>query len=279
MAPFLIGLIVFQLGPLVASLVLSFTNYDIITPVKWVGFANYGEMVRDPLFSKSLLNTVYYVGASIPIRIVLAIAMAMLLNQGLMGTSVFRTVFYLPSVTAGVAISILWRWVYHPSYGAFNNILSVFGIQGPRWLGDTTWAMPAIIIMGIWLVSGRYMVIFLAGLQGIPDQLYEAAKIDGAGRIQQFRYVTAPLLSPTIYLVAVLGVIQSFQVFTFAYILTEGGPADATLVYILYLYRKGFQYFQMGYACALAWILFLIIMGATLVQKQLSSWVYYESGD
>ena len=231
-------------------------------------------------YSKELVkNTLYYVGASIPVRIVLAIGMAMLLNQGLAGTGALRTIFYLPSVTAGVAIAILWRWVYHPNYGAFNNILSLFGIQGPTWLGDSAWAMPAIIIMGIWLVSGRYMVIFLAGLQGIPDQLYEAARIDGAGRIQQFRHVTVPLLSPTIYLVGVLGVIQSFQVFSFAYILTEGGPADATLVYILYLYRKGFQYFQMGYACSLAWVLFLIIMGVTLVQKKLSSWVYYESGD
>jgi multiple sugar transport system permease protein len=279
MAPWVVGLLMFQLGPLVASFILSFTRYDIITPVKWTGVANYVEMFRDQLFSKSLLNTAYYVGVSTPIRIVLAIAMALLLNQGLFATSVFRTVYYLPSVTAGVAISILWRWIYHPKYGALNDVLSWVGITGPQWLADPAWAMPAIIIMGTWLVAGRYMVIFLAGLQAVPEQLYEAARIDGAGRVQQFRFITVPLLSPTIYLVAVLAVIQSFQVFTHAYILTAGGPADSTLVYILYLYRKGFQYFQMGYSCALAWVLFLIIMTITLIQKALSSWVYYEAGD
>ncbi len=276
--PWVVGFLVFQLGPLLTSLFLSFTKYDIITPLKWTGLSNLRRILTDDLAIKALANTSIFVAISVPLRVAAALALALLLDAKLAGRNILRAVYYLPSVTAGVAISAVWQLIYHPLVGPINNFLKLFGIVGPRWLGDPQWALLSLVIMGVWIVAGRYMVIFLAALQGVPEQVYEAATIDGANGVQRFFRITLPLLSSTIYLVTVVGVIHAFEIFTYAFVMTGGGPANATLVYILYLYRKGFQDFEMGYASALAWFLFVIMFTITLIQNALQRrWVYYES--
>ncbi len=276
--PWVVGFLVFQLGPLLTSLFLSFTKYDIITPLKWTGLSNIRRIFTDDLALKALANTSLFVAISVPLRIAAALALALLLDAKLAGRNILRAVYYLPSVTAGVAISAVWQLIYHPLVGPINNFLKLFGVVGPRWLGDPQWALLSLVIMGVWIVAGRYMVIFLAALQGVPEQVYEAATIDGANGVQRFFRITLPLLSSTIYLVTVVGVIHAFEIFTYAFVMTGGGPANATLVYILYLYRKGFQDFEMGYASALAWFLFVIMFTITLIQNALQKrWVYYES--
>ncbi len=274
--PWLLGVIFLAIGPMCASLGLSFTKYEILTPPRYIGLANYQRIWNDELFWVSLWNTVYYVGLGVPLRLLLALFLAMLLNQQLRGMAFFRTVFYLPSVTAGVAVSLLWSWIFEPEFGVLNALLAKVGISGPSWLGSTTWAMPALIIMSVWNV-GRPMLIFLAGLQSVPSYLYEVVELDGGGAWQKFRTVTLPMMTPIIFFNLIMTIIQSFQVFTNAYIMTGGGPANATLVYILYLYNNAFQWLHMGYASALAWVLFAIVFILTLVQVKLSDrWVYYE---
>lgn len=273
--PALLGMMIFHLGPMVASAILSLTQYEIVTPPRFIGFDNYQTLFHDELFWRSFFNTVYYVGIGLPLREIVALAVAILLNQKLRGMAFFRTVYYVPSVTAGVAVSILWTYVYDPQFGLMNYMLSKVGIQGPSWLGSPTWAMPALIIMSMWQI-GSPMLIYLAGLQSIPTHLYEVAELDGATLWQRFRYITAPLLTPVIFFNVVMGVIGSFQVFTQAYIMTNGGPLNATLVYVMYLYQRGFQWLQMGVGSAMAWILFIILFSLTLLQFKLSSWVYYE---
>lgn len=273
--PWLIGLIVFRLIPIVSSAVLSLMSWDILQPPHFIGLRNYGDLLTDNLFWTSLFNTLYYVAGSVPLILILALLAALLLNRRLPGVGVLRTVFYLPSVTAGVAVALLWTWMFEPQYGVIDTILGWFHIPGPAWLGSTTWAMPAIILMGTWSLGGT-MVIFLAGLQGIPRHLLDAAALDGANGWQRFWTVTLPMLSPVIFFNLIIGVINSFQVFTQAYVMTNGGPANATLVYILYLYNQGFSYLHMGYASALAWILFLIILALTAIIFRQSGWVYYE---
>jgi multiple sugar transport system permease protein len=272
----LVGFLLFQLGPLVASAVFSFMRYDIITPGKFVGLGNYQNLLPDPLFWKSLWNTVYYVGGSVPLRIVVALALALALNQSIVGKGIFRTIFYVPSIVTGVALGMLWLFMFQPDYGLVNALLAKVGIRGPSWLGSPVWAMPSMIIVALWGM-GPAMVIFLACLQGIPTTYYEAARIDGASGLSMMIRITLPLLSPAIFLNVVVSVISAFQVFAKAYIMTAGGPLDSTLVYVLYLYRVGFQYFRMGYGSALAWVLFVIIFGLTLLQFRMSSWVHYES--
>lgn len=271
----LIGITLFQVGPMLASLGLSFTEYQLVRPPRYIGVANFQRLFTDPLFWKSLWNTVYYVAVGLPLRLVIAFLAALLLNQRLRGIGAFRTIYYIPSVTAGVAISIVWTYVYDPEYGLMNYVLSWFGIQGPAWLGSPEWAMPALIIMSFWQL-GVPMLIFLAGLQNIPTHLYEAAALDGAGVIQRVRYVTIPLLTPLIFFNLVMGVISSFQVFTQVFIMTGGGPLHSTLVYVLYLYNQSFLWFRMGVGSAMAWILFIIIFTLTLIQFRFSKWVYYE---
>lgn len=271
----LIGITLFQVGPMLASLGLSFTEYQLVRPPRYIGVANFQRLFTDPLFWKSLWNTVYYVAVGLPLRLVIAFLAALLLNQRLRGIGAFRTIYYIPSVTAGVAISIVWTYVYDPECGLMNYVLSWFGIQGPAWLGSPEWAMPALIIMSFWQL-GVPMLIFLAGLQNIPTHLYEAAALDGAGVIQRVRYVTIPLLTPLIFFNLVMGVISSFQVFTQVFIMTGGGPLHSTLVYVLYLYNQSFLWFRMGVGSAMAWILFIIIFTLTLIQFRFSKWVYYE---
>jgi multiple sugar transport system permease protein len=276
-SPWLFGFAVLTLGPFVASLVISFTKWQVLDTPVFIGLANYKRMLLDdPLPAKALWNTVYYVALGVPSGLVLALALAVLLNQKVRGLPFFRTVFYLPSVTSGVASAVLWIGLFDARYGIINLLLRQVGIQGPMWLGSTLWSKPALVMMRLWYV-GNSVVIFLAGLQGVPQHLYEAAEVDGGGFVAKTRHITLPMMTPTIFFNLVMGIIGSFQVFTSSYVMTGGGPANSTLFYVLYLYRNAFQYFQMGYASALAWLFFLIILAFTGVQLAGSRyWVYYE---
>jgi len=275
-SPWLIGLVLFTIGPMIASFVLSFAQYEILSPIVWVGAQNYREIfTSDALFWVALKNTVYYVVGSVPLRIIIALTLALALNQKFRGTRLFRTIFYLPSVTSGVAVATVWLWMFEPTYGVINNILRLLHLPTPPWLGSLDWAMPSVIVMSL-IYIGPMMVIFLAGLQDVPEHLYEAAEIDGAGTWMKFWKITLPMLSPTLFFNMIMAVINSFQVFTNIYVMTRGGPANATMVYMMYLYDVAFRYVHMGYACALAWVLFVIILAVTLVQYKSSGWVYYE---
>jgi multiple sugar transport system permease protein len=278
LSPWAIGFLVFTLGPMIASLYFSFTEYKIIQVPKWIGLANYQRMFEDPLFYRSLLVTVSYTVTSVPLGIAVALLVAVLLNQNVWGARVMRTVFYLPSVISGVAVSLVFAWIFNHRFGILNYILSLVGIRGPDWLGWHQWALPAFVLMSLWGIGGN-MIILLAGLQGVPVSLKEAAEIDGATAWRQFWSITLPMISPAILFVSIMSVIGSFQTFTQAYIMTGGGPAYATLFYLLYLYRNAFSWFEMGYASALAWVLFAIIMICTLLSLRVSqSRVHYEGG-
>jgi multiple sugar transport system permease protein len=279
LSPWIIGFVVFTAGPMIASLVLSFCRWDMISPAKWVGFANYIEMAHDKLVYKSLSNTIIYSAMYIPTSIVTALALAMLLNQKLPGMRIFRTIYYLPTLTQGVATFVLWATVFESEIGLLNRILRpithLFGYEPPSWLHDTTWSKPAIVIMGVWGVGGM-MLIFLAGLQNIPEQLYEAAEIDGAGRWRQFFNVTLPMLSPVIFFNTILTTIGSLRVFDAAFVLTGGGPSKSTLFYVYYLFNRAFVHFNMGYASAMAWLLFAIVLVLTIIQVRVGQkWVHY----
>jgi len=276
--PVFLGLLIFTVGPIIASVIFSFCHYDILTPSRWLGFENYQRLFTDdPLFFKSLANTVIYTAMSVPFGVIMALVLALLLNREFRGRSVFRTLFFVPSVIPIVAASVLWVWLYNGEYGLINHMLRKIGLPGLSWLQDEHLAKPAIVLMGIWSVGGG-MIICLAGLQGIPRHLYEAAQIDGAGPWQKFIHITIPMLSPTLFFLIVIGFIGSFQIFTQAYVMTDGtgGPLDATLFYVFYLYRQGFVYFSMGYASAMAWLLVIIIAFVSFIQFKLSSkWVHY----
>jgi multiple sugar transport system permease protein len=276
--PWFIGFFVFTAGPMLASLYLSFTDYDVTSSRNWVGLRNYVELTTDPLIRRSLGNTAYYSLLAVPLGIVTALFFAVLLNQGLPGTRLLRTIYFLPSVTSGVAVSLLWLWLLDPSYGAINDLLRSLGLRGPLWLQHPSSAKPALVLMSVWSI-GNTIVIFLAGLQGIPQQLYEAAAIDGAGVLRRFWHITLPMMTPTIFFTLVMGVIGSFQVFTQAYVMTQGGPNNATLFYVYYLYQQAFAFVHMGYASAMAWLLFAIILALTLIVfRSATRWVYYEGG-
>lgn len=279
--PWLVGFLVFALGPMVASLYLSFCKYDLHR-IQWVGAENYHRLVtRDPLFWKALQNTVLYVALSVPLGLVGSLAIAVLLNQNVRGQRVFRTFFYLPSLVPAVASSLLWLWVLNSENGLLNYGLMALGVPHrhcPRWLEDPNWTIPAFVLMSLWGVGGARMIIFLAGLQGISESYYEAAHIDGASNWQKFLFITIPMLTPTIFFNFILAIIGSFQVFTSAYVMTSGGPANASLFYVLYLFRNAFEYFKLGKASAMAWILFALLLGFTVVQfRQSRRWVYYEA--
>lgn len=277
--PAMIGVVVFQLGPLVVSLGLSFTNYDVFSPTSFTGLQNYIRMTEDPLVLKSAINTLYITLFGVPIGLMVALGLALLLNAPIKGISFFRTVYYLPAITPTVAAAILWVWILNSQWGLLNTVLGFFGIDGPLWLGSPYWSKPAIIVMNAW-GSGASMLIFLAGLKGIPDQLYEAAEIDGANWRTKFIHVTLPMLTPTIFFLLVLSTIGYLKIFTEAYVLTQGGPLDSTLFYVYHLFNNAFVYFKMGYAAAMAWVLFIIILILTLIQFRLANrWVYYEVGE
>lgn len=277
-SPWIIGFLVFTFGPMVASLYLSLTRYRIGGTPEWVGLANYQEaFFKDKLFWPSLGHTAYYALALVFLGVFLSLLAAMLLNN-IKGKGVLRALFYLPSLTPVVALAVIWGWLLQPKYGLVNYALSLVGIQGPGWFTSSVWAIPGIILISLWAsVGGGRMIIFLAGLQGVPKELYEAADIDGATGMGKFWHVTIPLISPTILFNAIISIIGSFSVFSLAYVATEGGPNYATWFYMLHLYYNAFSYFQMGYASALAWILFVVIMVLTLFQMWLSRrWVHYE---
>ncbi|MFC1996155.1 carbohydrate ABC transporter permease [Chloroflexota bacterium] len=276
-SPWIIGFLVFFAIPMVSSLVLSFMEWDLISPPAFVGIENYIDMfVGDPLPMHSLKVTLILAFFSIPINIVVGLAIAMLLNTEIKGLAIFRTVYYLPAVLAGVAVALLWRWIFSSEFGLLNLGLSLIGIEGPAWLSDKATALPSFVIMRVWGV-GAMMVIYLAGLQSIPTEFYEAAKIDGANFWQRTFKITLPLLTPTIFFQLIVGLIFTMQIFTEPLMMTNGGPANATLFYILYLYRQAFQYFNMGYASALAWLFFLVVLLLTLlVFRSARGWVYYE---
>lgn len=276
-SPWIIGFVLFTAGPIIASFVLSFFSWSLIRPPRLVWFDNYVVMfTRDPLFWQSLRVTMVYVVVAVPLQLVFALFLAILLNQKVHLIPFFRTLFYLPSQVSSVAMAVIFLWIYHPELGLVNDLLRLIGIQGPAWLISPQWALPALIGMSLWTVGGS-MIILLAGLQDIPQHLYEAAALDGAGELAKFRYVTLPMLSPVIFFILVLGIIAGFQYFAQAYVMTRGGPLNATLFYALYLYLNAFNFLKMGYAAALAWILLLIIMAVTILQLRLARyWVYYE---
>jgi len=275
-SPWIVGFVVFTSGPIIASFVISLFDTDFLTHWNFVGWNNYAEMVADTLVHKALINTAYYAFAMVPLSTIIALSIAVLLNQGIKGQGIWRTVYYLPSVVSGVAVSLLWRWIYHPDIGLFNSILRYFGIQGPRWIYSEEWAMPSMIIMACWGAGGA-MLLFLAGLRGIPTELYEAASIDGAGAFRKFFSITIPMLTPTIFFNMVMSIIGSWQVFTQSFVMTEGGPNNATLTLVLYLYRKAFQQFYFGYSAAIAWLLFgVVLIFVVIAIRSASSWVVYE---
>ena len=278
-SPWLLGLIIFTAGPIIASAVLSFTRYEMVAAPKWLGWANYEKaFTKDNLFWKSLGNTAYYVGLGVPLRVIFAFILAALLNQEIRGRLFYRVAYYMPSIIPGVAASVLWLILLNPRLGLINLILGVFGVPRINWLGSPDWSKPAMILMSLWGVGGG-MVIYLAGFQSIPESLYEAADIDGAGRWRKFWNVTIPLMTPTILFNLIMQIINSFQVFASAFIMTGGGPLNSTLFYMLHLYNNAFSYFKMGYASALAWVLFIIILALTLLTLKWSeAWVFYQGG-
>jgi multiple sugar transport system permease protein len=278
-SPWLAGFFLLTAGPILASLGLSVTFFDMVSPPQFVGLRNYGDMfARDPLFWKSLVNTLYFAALSVPLGVLVALALALLLNGRVRGMAVYRTIFYLPVAVPAVAASVLWIWLLNPELGLLNLALAKVGINGVAWLGSPTWSKPGLVVMSLWTVGGG-MVVFLAGLQSVPAHLYEAAMIDGAGAWQRFRSVTLPMLSPTVFFNLVMGGIGAFQVFTQSYVMTGGGPVNSTLFYVLYLYDNAWQNFRMGFAAAMAWVLFCVVVAITLAQFGLARrWVYYEAG-
>jgi multiple sugar transport system permease protein len=274
--PFILGFLIWFLLPALVAGWLTFFDWNMIRDPIYIGLENFKEIFRDKLFLQSLKVTVYYTLVSVPVTLILGFLVALLLNTKVRGMSVFRTIYYLPSIVPAVANAVLWSFVFNTEFGLLNAFLRALGLKKIMWLQDPKWAMPALIIMSLWSLGGG-MVIYLAGLQGIPESLYEAASIDGAGRWAKLRHVTIPLISPVMFFNLIMGVIGSFQVFTVGFLVTAGGPQNATLFYVLYTYRTGIQYFDMGYAAVLAWILFFIILALTLlIFRYVGRLVHYE---
>jgi multiple sugar transport system permease protein len=275
--PNLLGFFVFTLFPVFASLALSFAHWDILGSIRFAGLENFARAARDPMFWRVMSNTAYYTFAVVPLAMVFAFAVALLLNQRIRGLSIYRTLYFLPEVCSTIAIAAVWVWIYEPDYGLMNEILRVFGIKGPQWLRSTTWAMPAVIISQVWRGLGFNIVIILAGLQGIPGSYYEAAEIDGANAWDRTRRITIPLMTPTIFFLAVMGVIRSFQVFNSIYVMTAGGPGDATRTLVYLIYQAAYVWLELGYGASLAWVLAVCLFIVTVVQWRFQkTWVTYD---
>lgn len=275
LAPALLAIGIFFFIPVIAAFVMSFTDFDIYSLANWqyarfVGLRNYSQLFEDPLFWKALKNTLYFLLLGGPLSIAVSLAAALLLNSKLVRfKGLFRTAYFAPVVTTLVAVAVVWRFVYHPRFGLLNYFLSFVGIPHVDWLGDANWAMPAIILMAVWKNFGYNMIIFIAGLQNIPAELYEAASIDGAGRWQQFKTITIPMLAPTTLFISVITMIGYFQLFAEPYVMTQGGPLNSTLSIVLLMYQQGFRWWNMGYSAALAFVLFAFILIASVIQSRL----------
>jgi multiple sugar transport system permease protein len=276
--PNILGFLVFSSIPVLATFTISLLDWDLIRAPRFVGIDNYVKLLTDDaVFRRVLFNTAYFVVGTVPIGVILSLLLALAMNANVRGIAFFRAVFFIPVISASVAVAVMWRWLYNTDFGLINLMLTSVGLKGVPWLSSTAWAMPAVILMAIWKSLGYNMVIFLAGLQSIPAHLHEAAAIDGANGVQRFRHITLPLLAPTTFFVLVISVISSFQVFDLAFVLTKGGPGDATNTMVMYIYNQAFQFFHMGYAASIAWVLFAIIFAITLLQHQLQKrWVHYE---
>jgi multiple sugar transport system permease protein len=277
-SPWIAGFLAFKLYPIVASFYYSFTYYDIVSPPMWLGLENYKDLFADRYFIKSVSNTVYYAVLAVPTGLIVAYLLALLLNRPLYGRSVLRTIFYLPTIVPTVASAMLWLWILDVQFGLLNVTLKSLGLPAIPWLSHTTWSKPSLVLIHLWYM-GNTMVIFLAALQDVPQSLYDAAKVDGAGAWKRLRHVTIPFTTPAILFTLITGMIGASQTFSLVYVLTGGGPANSTLFYALYLYRTAFQYLRMGYGSAMAWVLFVGIVAVTmLVFKTSGRWVFY-SGD
>jgi multiple sugar transport system permease protein len=284
-SPWVIGFLLLTAGPMVYSLYLSFTASSLLSPPQWVGLENYRRICSDPIFYRSLGNTAYYALLGVPLGMILSLGLALLLDAPVRGLGIFRTLFFLPSVTNTVALSILWLWLLNPEFGLLNTALAAMGVEGPLWLQSEAWAKPALVLMSLWTVGGQ-MIICLAALQGVPRELTEAAAMDGAGPVRRFFAVTLPMISPALLFNFIMGLVGALQVFTQAFVMTggvqpgsEGGPNQSTLFIVLYIYKKAFQEYDMGYASALAWALFVLITACTWLAWRVSrSRVHYEGG-
>jgi multiple sugar transport system permease protein len=274
--PFFLGLLFFIVGPVVAAFAISFTSWDLLSPPQWIGFDNYREMLSDNLFWIALKNTVYFTAVSVPVTLLLALGLASLMNRKLRGIAALRAIYFFPVTASIVAVSLLWAWMYTPDFGIINYVLSQIGLPKVKWLVDPRMAMPSIILMSVWRGLGFNIVVFLAGLQSIPKDLYEAAELDGANGWDRFRQITIPLLTPTIFFAAIMALIASFQVFEQTFIMTQGGPGNATLTLVYHIFQNGFTWLRMGYASALSFVLFAILFVITIVQVRFQrKWVHY----
>jgi multiple sugar transport system permease protein len=277
--PNFIGFFAFTLVPLIVAFGLCFVKWDFANPMVFVGFKNFLKLFKDDGFQISFWNTIYFTVVSVPLTIVTALLLAILIHRKLKGVKLFRTIFFFPYISSMVAVAVVWNMLYHPTMGPINGVLRLIGIHNPPgWTSSVVWALPAVILMSVWKQVGYYMIIYLAGLQGIPEYLYEAATIDGAGGWQKFRYVTLPMLTPSTFFICVLVVINSFKVFDQIVIMTDGGPGRATNTLVYYIYNQAFTYFKFGYASAIAMVLFIIVLLTTIIQFKLENkWVNYES--
>ncbi len=264
--PNILGFLIFTSLPVLASFALAFCQWDIITDIKFVGLKNFITLIQDKLFWKYFYNTLFFM-MGIPIGMAVSLILALLMNHALRGIIIYRTIYFMPVVSSMVAVALLWRWIYNPDFGLLNSFLRMIGLKNPpQWLASTVWAKPAIMIMWIWKGAGYNMLLYLAALQGIPQQLYEAASIDGANAWQRFWHITFPMLAPTNFFIVVMGIIGGFQAFGEIYVMTGGGPAGSTTTIVYYIYNNAFQWFKMGYASSIAWFLFIIMFVVTLLQ-------------
>lgn len=276
--PWIVGFLAFGIYPIIMSFYYSLCQYDVLQIPMYIGFENYRNIFfNDNFFFKTISNTVYYTIFRVPLNIFFSLLLAILLNRAINGIGYIRAIYFLPSLVSGVALSVIWLWIFNPQIGLLNVIIAFFGLKGPLWLQDPQWSKPAMVLMSLWSIGGGRMLVFLAALQNISPRIYEAFKLDGGTDFQSFFHITLPMISPVIFLWSIIEVIASMQVFTEAFIMTKGGPLDSTLFYNLYLYNQAFENFNMGYASALAWILLIITLVITTIQFRLSKkYVYYE---
>jgi multiple sugar transport system permease protein len=276
--PSLLGLLLFTLGPIIASFVISFFHWDLLSPPRWLGLRNYQWLfAQDQIFPSALVNTVYYTFVSTPVGIVIALLLALAMNQKIKGIVIFRSIYFIPVISSGVAVALIWSWIYNPNFGIANWFLGLVGLPQGTWLANTSTVMPSIIAMAVWQGLGYNMVIFLAGLQGIDQSYYEAATMDGANALARFWHITVPLLSPTTFFIAVIGLIGGFQVFVPMFVMTNGGPGTASTSVVEYIFDNAFRYLHMGLSSAAAWVLFAVVFVFTLLQLRMQQrWVHYD---